>query len=129
MIEKLTTIEQMRAAALRASALSAEVALAAAEAVEEVELAKQNKPVSVRVTLPANGWDARSKTQSASVPGVSADEAAQLIQAMPSAASQAAYLAAGILCTGQGADSLTFTAGTAPAEDLTVYVVIQEVRA
>lgn len=85
------------------------------------------KPTSMTVTLPASGWV--DGIQTVRVAGVSADEAAQLIQPMPSVDSQAAYIEAGILCTGQAADSLTFTAGTVPTEDLTVYVVIQEVSA
>lgn len=87
------------------------------------------KPKAIPVTLTAAGWDAISLTQTAAVPGVLADETAQLIQLMPSATSQTAYIEAGILCTGQVADSLTFTATTVPTEDLTVYVVIQEVTA
>ena len=43
--------------------------------------------------------------------------------------SQSAYYEAGIKCTGQAANSLTFTADTVPTADLTVYVVIQEVTA
>lgn len=85
------------------------------------------KPKAVSVTLTAAGWS--NNAQTITVNGVLADETAQLIQPMPSAASQAAYIEAGILCTGQGANSLTFTAETAPTEDLTVYVVITEVTA
>ena len=38
-----------------------------------------------------------------------------------------AYYDAGILCTAQSANSLTFTAKTVPTSDLTVYVAITEV--
>lgn len=79
------------------------------------------------VTLTAAGWS--SNTQTVTVSGVLADETAQLIQPMPASASQAAYYAAGILCTNQAANSLTLTCQTVPTEDLTVYVVIQEVTA
>lgn len=85
------------------------------------------KPKSVPVTLTAAGWNATTKQQSVTVAGVLADETKQLIQPVPSTSSQAAYIEAGILCTGQAANSLTFTAETVPAEDLTVYVVITEV--
>lgn len=85
------------------------------------------KPKSVTVTLPASGWS--SNTQTVTVQGVLADESAQLIQPMPAIASQSAYYAAGIMCTGQAANSLTFTCQTVPTENLTVYVVIQEVSA
>ena len=84
-------------------------------------------PKYVSVTLSASGWS--SNTQTVTVSGVSADETAQLIQPMPAIASQAAYMAAGIYCSGQAANSLTFTCQTAPTENITVYVVMQEVSA
>lgn len=89
------------------------------------ELAK--KPSCAAVTLPASGWDSTAKTQTVAVSGVLADETAQLITPTPALAAQSAYYDAGILCTAQAADSLTFTAKTVPTADLTVYVVIQEV--
>ena len=58
-----------------------------------------------------------------------ADETKQLITPTPALASQAAYYDAVILCTGQAADKLTFTAKKVPTDDLTVYVTIQEVGA
>lgn len=97
------------------------------DAIEEVNEKIPAKPIYRTVTLPASGWS--SNTQTVTVSGVLADETAQLIQPMPAVASQAAYYAAGILCTNQAANSLTFTCQTVPTEDLTVYVVIQEVTA
>ena len=88
---------------------------------------KADAPKSVSVTLAAASWDSTAKTQTVTVTGVSATETAQMITPTPALASQTAYYDAGILCTGQAADSLTFTCKTAPTEDLTVYVVIQEV--
>lgn len=85
------------------------------------------KPKYKQITLLASGWS--SNTQTVTVSGVSADETAQLIQPAPAVASQAAYYAAGILCTNQAANSLTFTCQTVPTSNLTVYVVIQEVIA
>ena len=82
---------------------------------------------SVPITLSASAWDSTSMTQTVPVSGVSSNEGKQLITPTPSLSSQAAYYEAGILCTGQATNSLTFTAKTSPAEDLTVYVVIQEV--
>ena len=84
-------------------------------------------PVYRTVTLTTSAW--ASNTQTVTVSGVLADETAQLIQPMPAIASQSAYYAAGILCTGQAANSLTFTCTETPTENLTVYVVIQEVIA
>ena len=86
-------------------------------------------PVSTAVTLSASGWNSSSKTQTGTVSGVLADETKQLITPTPAMESQTAYYNAGIRCTGQSADSLTFTAKTIPTADLTVYVTIQEVGA
>lgn len=87
------------------------------------------KPKCVTVTLSFSGWDSTAKTQTAAVSGVLTDETKQLITPTPAIASQTAYYNAGIRCTGQSANSLTFTAKTIPTADLTVYVTIQEVGA
>lgn len=84
-------------------------------------------PKYVSVTLSASGW--ASNSQTVTVQGVVADETAQLIQPMPTVASQSAYIEAGILCTAQAAGQLTFTCSTVPTADLQLYVVIQEVSA
>ena len=97
------------------------------DAIEEVNAKIPAKPQSVTATLPASGWS--SNTQTVTVQGVLADESAQLIQPMPAMVSQTAYYEAGILCTGQAANQLTFTCQNVPTEDLTVYVVIQGVTA
>ena len=88
-----------------------------------------DKPISKSVTLSASGWDSSAKTQTVTVQGVLAGETAQLITPTPALASQAAYYDAVILCTGQAADKLTFTAKKVLTDDLTVYVTIQEVGA
>lgn len=80
-------------------------------------------PTPVPVTLTTSGWS--SNTQTVTVPGVVAFETAQLITPVPAIASQSAYYEAGIMCTGQAANSLTFTCQTVPTSNLTVYVVIQ----
>lgn len=84
-------------------------------------------PKSRTVTLSASGW--ASNSQTVTVSGILADETKQLIQPMPAMASQSAYYGAGVLCSGQAANSLTFTCQTVPTADLTVYVVMQEVGA
>lgn len=81
----------------------------------------------VHVTLSAAGW--HNFSQTAATPGVLEDETKQLITPTPSMASQDAYHNAGIRCTAQAADELTFTAKKIPTDDLTVYVTIQEVGA
>ena len=85
------------------------------------------RPKSGKYTLPAAGWSSSAKTQTITATGVLADEAKQLIMPMPASASQDAYAAAGIACTAQGANSLTFRCQTVPTADITVYVAVQEV--
>lgn len=84
-------------------------------------------PPKVRtVTLAVSSWDATSKTQNVSVPGVLASETAQCVTCAPKASDQEAYLAAGVRCTAQAAGKLTFTAETIPTEALTLYVKLEE---
>ena len=94
-------------------------------AIEEVNA--KATPKAVSVTLSASGW--ASNAQTVTVSGVLADETKQLIQPMPAVASQQAYMAAGVYCSGQAANSLTFTCSEVPTEDITIYVVITEVGA
>lgn len=89
---------------------------------------KTAQPVAHLVTLAVSSWNSSAKTQTVSVADVVADESAQQILPMPAAASMSAYNDAGILCTGQGAGTLTFTADTVPTADLQVYVTITPVR-
>jgi hypothetical protein len=84
-------------------------------------------PVYRTITLTTSGWS--SNTQTVTVNGVLADETKQLIQPMPAIASQIAYMSAGIYCSGQAANSLTFTCSETPTEDITLYIVITEVGA
>ena len=93
-------------------------------------------PTSIAITLTADGWtntmapvepggETVGHQQTVTVSGVVASETAQLITPTPAIASQSAYYEAGIMCTGQAANSLTFTCQTVPTSNLTVYVVIQ----
>lgn len=94
------------------------------DAIEEVQAnVDAYKPDRKTITLTTSGWS--SNTQTVTVSGVSASETAQLITPTPAIASQSAYYEAGIMCTGQAANSLTFTCQTVPTINLTVYVVIQ----
>lgn len=97
------------------------------QARENIGAAQQ--PIFRSVTLSASGWNSSSKTQTVTVSGVLADETKQLITPTPALASQTAYYEAVVLCTGQAANQLTFTAKKIPTADLTVYVTIQEVSA
>lgn len=81
------------------------------------------KPLVRTITLTTSGWSSNTKT--VGVPGVAPSETAQLITPVPNITSQSAYYEAGIMCTNQGRNSLTFTCQTVPTSNLTVYVVIQ----
>lgn len=87
----------------------------------------QYAPHATLVTLTVAGWNSTAKTQTVTVSGILADESKQLIIAMPATASMTAYSDAGIQCTGQAANSLTFTAETVPTAAISVYVTYQTV--
>lgn len=85
-------------------------------------------PNATKITLTVAGWDSTAKTQSVTVTGVSADVTKQEIRVMPvNAALDSPYIAAGIQCVAQAANSLTFACETVPTEAIEVYVVIQGV--
>lgn len=87
----------------------------------------QYAPHATLVTLTVAGWNSTAKTQTVTVSGILADESKQLIIPMPAAAFMTAYNDAGIQCTGQAANSLTFTATTVPTAAISVYVTYQAV--
>ena len=70
-------------------------------------------------TLAAASWS--SSSQTINVTGVTASNNV-IVAAAP--ASQADYTAAGVICTAQGAGTLTFTCTSTPSTDLTVNVLI-----
>lgn len=80
-------------------------------------------PRTITITLPASGWSNNQQTVTAT--GVTADNA---VTPSPAPVSWEAAGAAGVRCTAQGADSLTFTCSETPTEDLTYNVLIQEVQ-
>ena len=84
-------------------------------------------PITQTITLSSSNWSSTAKTQTVTVTGVLANETKQLITPTPALSSQTAYYNAGIRCTNQASNSLTFTAKTIPTDDLTVYVTMQEV--
>ncbi len=126
MSNKMTSVDQLRQAALACQGLAAEVAGAAADAIAEVADAL---PVRRSVTLTASGWagSAAPYTQTAAVTGVRADEAGQLVQVAPASVSRESWNAAGVQCTGQGNGTLAFEAREKPEGNISVYVVLQEV--
>lgn len=86
-----------------------------------------SKPAMPVITLTAAGWG-DNNTQTVTIPGVLADESAQLIFPTPAAASQMDFYKANIHCIAQAENALTFNANKTPAVDLTVYVGILEVQ-
>lgn len=79
-------------------------------------------PTSVMLTLPADGWTSQNGvyTQTAQVTNMSATKS---VLASPSADSVTAYSASEIRCTGQGANTLTFTAVSKPTVAISVDVL------
>lgn len=75
--------------------------------------------VNSTITLTAAGWGGGS--QSVTVTGMTATG---VVLVSPDPTDQAAYTSAGILCTAQAADSLTFTCSTTPTGDIDVVVVM-----
>lgn len=80
---------------------------------------KQGKYSSATVTLAVADWS--NDTATKTVSGVTTSN---LVQVSPAPASAEAYAAAGIICTTQAANSLTFTCKTTPSAALDVNVVI-----
>lgn len=74
--------------------------------------------VNTTATLAVADWS--SSTQTVTVSGVKADS---VVFVSPAPASASDYASAGILCTAQAADSLTFTCTTTPTNAITVNVI------
>jgi len=75
--------------------------------------------VTTTATLPTTGWSSNSIT--VNVTGVTASNA---VVVSPAPTSASAWAAAGILCTAQGAGTLTFTRTSANGSALTANVMI-----
>ena len=100
-----------------------------ANAVSVTEYAVAEVPQATKITLTVAGWDSTAKTQSVTVTGVSSNATKQEIRVMPvNAALDSPYIAAGVQCVAQAANSLTFACETIPTEAIEVYVVIQGVN-
>jgi len=82
-------------------------------------LAKQNKHEKATGTLLVANWS--NKTQTIEVSGVTADNTV-LISASPASVEE--YGINGIICTAQGAGTLTFTCKFTPLNNLSINVVI-----
>ena len=90
---------------------------------------KASKPTVTTVTLTAAGWNATTKKQTVTVPGVLADTSKQVIWVTQTTeAAIDAYLEAGIVPVAQAANAVTLRADTVPTADITVNIVVQEVQ-
>lgn len=77
------------------------------------------KQVNTTITLTAAGWS--SNTQTVTVTGITTTG---VVLVSPDPTDQSAYTSAGIICTTQAADSLTFTTTNTPSSDIDVVVVM-----
>ncbi|MGI6026523.1 MAG: hypothetical protein ACOX7G_06105 [Candidatus Scatomorpha sp.] len=85
------------------------------------------KPLLRTATLTTAGWSSNSQT--VTVSGVVADTSAQLIYVSPADKdSAAAWGEAGVFCSAQGANSLTFVCDSTPSANISVNISIQEAR-
>ena len=85
-----------------------------------------NPPTLRTATLTASGWSSNSQT--VTVTGVVANNNAQAIDVSPLSKTDADNWAqAGVWCTAQGANTLTFTCTEVPSANINVNVKIQEV--
>lgn len=82
-----------------------------------------------RAVLTVAGWNATTKKQTVTVPGVLADTSKQVIWVTQTTeAAIDAYLEAGIVPVAQAANAVTLRADTVPTADITVNIVVQEVQ-
>lgn len=85
------------------------------------------KPLLRTATLTTSGWSSNSQT--VTVSGVVADTSAQLITVSPAdKASATAWGEAGVFCSAQGANSLTFVCDSTPSANISVNISIQEAQ-
>lgn len=85
------------------------------------------KPVLRTATLTTSGWSGNSQT--VTVSGVVANSSAQLIYVSPANKDSAtAWGEAGVFCSAQGANSLTFVCDSVPSANISVNISIQEAR-
>lgn len=80
---------------------------------------KQDKHKTATLTLSTSGWS--SQAQTVSVSDISATDT---IVVSPSPEHIAAYSEAGVYCSAQAANSLTFTCDSTPSADISVNVIV-----
>jgi hypothetical protein len=85
-------------------------------------------PKTATVTLTTAGW--RKREQTVTVTGILADSSAQIVDVCPANKPSAdRWAAAGVWCTSQAANSLTFSCDSVPTEDINVNIRMQGVSA
>lgn len=85
------------------------------------------KPILRTAALSSSGWSGNSQT--ITVSGVVADTSAQLIYVSPANKDSAtAWGEAGVFCSAQGANSLTFVCDSTPSASINVNISIQEAQ-
>lgn len=80
---------------------------------------KQDTYTAITATLPLANWSSNSQTVTAT-----GATSSNLIQVSPSPSSATAWASAGVLCSAQGTNVLTFTCSSVPATTLTANIVI-----
>lgn len=110
-------------------ALSADISLSASDVgAATAEQVNALKPKTATVTLTAAGW--RKGEQTVTVNGILADSSAQIVDVCPANKPSAdRWAAAGVWCTSQAANSLTFSCDSVPTEDINVNIRMQGVSA
>ena len=89
------------------------------ETVESALAGKQNKHSTAVVTLSAGGW--AGENQTVAFPGMTGSTTI-IVAAAPE--NYDPYAKAGVYCSAQGADSLTFSCKSAPEGDLRANIMI-----
>lgn len=85
-----------------------------------------NPPTLRTATLTTSGWSSNSQTLT--VQGVISDSDSQIVRISPDdKASATAWAEAGVWCTTQGTNSLTFTCDSVPSANINLNIELQEV--
>lgn len=85
-----------------------------------------NPPTLRTATLTTSGWSSNSQTLT--VQGVISDSDSQIVRISPAdKASATAWAEAGVWCTTQGTNSLTFTCDSVPSANINLNIELQEV--
>lgn len=93
------------------------------KAAEAIKGQDYSSPALLRTaTLTTSGWS--NKAQTVTVSGVLADATKQVILPGPVISSMEAWVSAGVICSGQGANTLIFSCTSVPTTDITVSIAI-----